>query len=250
MKKLLVACALSAAVAMPSQADTLLGVYVGAQGWKMGTDGGFAQNDALADFNFEDETNASFYAALEHPIPLIPNVKLIRTTLDTSGVAQLDSTFTFGGEVYVAGSTVQTSNDLTTTDYILYYELLDNDVVSLDVGISGKQLDGEFMVSDADTQQSSAESFDEIIPMVYSRIGVGLPLTGLGAYIEGSFLSIGDDKFSDYQAAITYNFVESLAIDMTVQAGYRAVSVDIEDLDDVYADLDFRGAFVGLEFHF
>jgi outer membrane protein len=250
MNKFIAVCALSTVFTVPAHADTLLGLYVGAQGWNMETEGGFAQNTALANFNFEDETNVSFYAALEHPIPLVPNIKLVRTNLDTSGISQLDGSFTFGNEEYSVNSQLQTTADLITTDFILYYEILDNDLVSVDVGVSAKQVDGDFMVLDADTQKSSSVSFDGFIPMVYSRLAVGLPFTGLAAYAEGSYLSFDDTKLTDYQVAITYNFVESLAIDMELQAGYRSVNVDLEDLDDIYANLDFKGAFVGLQFHF
>lgn len=250
MKKYFAAAMLSAAVCLPVHADTLLGLYLGAQGWSNETSGGFAQNESLANFDFEDETNTSFYVALEHPIPLIPNVKAVRTTLDTAGLTQLDGTFTFGDEVYALNSRLQTTADLTTTDLILYYELLDNDIVSFDVGLSGKLVDGDVLVVDTDTQQTSAESFSVVVPMVYSRFALGIPLTGLGAYVEGSFLSIDDNTVTDYQAAITYNFIESLAIDMTLQAGYRATTIEIEDIDDIFADLEFKGAFIGLQFHF
>lgn len=250
MKKYFAAAMLSAAVCLPVHADTLLGLYLGAQGWSNETSGGFAQNESLANFDFEDETNTSFYVALEHPIPLIPNVKAVRTTLDSAGLTQLDGTFTFGDEVYALNSRLQTIADLTTTDLILYYELLDNDIVSFDVGLSGKLVDGDVLVVDTDTQQTSAESFSVVVPMVYSRFALGIPLTGLGAYVEGSFLSIDDNTVTDYQAAITYNFIESLAIDMTLQAGYRATTIEIEDIDDIFADLEFKGAFIGLQFHF
>lgn len=250
MKKLVAACALTTLVVLPAQADTLFGLYVGAQGWNMKTEGGFAQNAVLANFDFDNDTNTSFYAALEHPIPLLPNIKLVSSTLDTAGVTQLDASFTFANEVYTADSRLQTTANLSTTDIILYYEILDNDLVSFDVGISGKYLDGEFAVVDTDTQQSSMASFEGIVPMVYSRFALGLPLTGLGAYVEGSFLSIDNNTVTDYQAAITYNFIENLAIDMTFQAGYRATSVELEDVDDIYSDLEFKGAFVGLQFHF
>ena len=79
---------------------------------------------------------------------------------------------------------------------------------------------------------------------------VGLPFTGLSAYAEGSYLSFDDHKVSDFQVALTYSFVENLAIDMTLQVGYRDITVDIEDLDDVYADLGYDGVFAGLEIHF
>ena len=251
-KKVLILATIASisSVCMPTKADTLLGAYVGAQAWNMQAEGGFAQNESLAGFSFEEESNSSFYVALEHPIPLVPNIKLARTTYDTSGTTILNGTFTFGDEVYVVNSQLETTADLTTTDYILYYELLDNDLVSLDLGISGKHVDGEFLVVDQNTQQASMEAFDVIVPMVYSRPAVGLPLTGLGLYAEGSFLSIDDNTVSDIQAALTYNFVESLALDMTVQLGYRVTTIELDDIDDVFADLEFDGVYLGIEFDF
>ena len=43
---------------------------------------------------------------------------------------------------------------------------------------------------------------------------------------------------------------ENLAIDVTFQIGYRAITVELDDLDDIYADLEFKGFFAGLEVHF
>jgi outer membrane protein len=86
--------------------------------------------------------------------------------------------------------------------------------------------------------------------MLYSRLALGVPFTGFGAYIEGSLLAIDDHTVSDYQAVITYSLMENLALDVTFQVGYRAVTLELEDLDDIYSDLEFKGAFAGLEVHF
>ena len=86
--------------------------------------------------------------------------------------------------------------------------------------------------------------------MVYSRLAVGVPFTGFGAFVEGSFLSIDDHTISDYQAAITYSLMGNLAIDLTLQLGYRAVTLELDDLDDIYSDLEFKGIYAGLEVHF
>jgi outer membrane protein len=106
------------------------------------------------------------------------------------------------------------------------------------------------VVSESESNRTATEEFSGVIPMAYAKAEVGLPFTGLGVYAEGSFLAIGDHSVSDIQAALTYSFVESLALDMTLQAGYRAVTVELDDIDDFYADLEFNGVFVGLEFDF
>ncbi|MEQ3653309.1 MAG: TIGR04219 family outer membrane beta-barrel protein, partial [Glaciecola sp.] len=246
MRKSLLGCAMLAAVATaPAQADTLLGAYVGAQGWNMGVEGGFANEESLTEFSYDDQTNSSLYVALEHPVPLIPNLKLVRTTMDTSGFTNLNSQFEFNGELYSANTDVSTDFEMSATDIILYYEILDNDLVSVDIGLNGKYLDGTIVVSESESNRTATEEFSGVIPMAYAKAEVGLPFTGLGVYAEGSFLAIGDHSVSDIQAALTYSFVESLALDMTLQAGYRAVTVELDDIDDFYADLEFSGVFVG-----
>ena len=241
---------ITSCISFNASADTILGGYIGVQTWEVGSEGGFAESENIVDFGFEDENNLHFYAALEHPIPLIPNIKIARTTLDTAGGTNLTSTFEFGGEVFSASTVLDTDVELETTDYILYYEILDMDVASLDLGVNIKQIDGRFFVADTNTMRSAADEFKGFVPMGYARAAVGIPGTGLGAYVEGSVLSVDDSSLVDYQVAVTYSFIETLALDLTIQAGYRSTELDIEDIDDVFADLQFDGAFVGVEFDF
>jgi len=239
---------LALCVSFTSQADTLLGLYAGAQAWNMETSGGFSNDGSNTEFNFEEQTNTNLYVAFEHPIPLIPNVKVQRTAMDTQGDVILDAQFTLGDKVFAANGNAFTDVSLTTTDFILYYELFDNDLVSFDVGLNAKHIDGEFLATvDGETGR---EEFSGPVPMVYSRLAVGVPFTGFGAFVEGSFLSIDDHTISDYQAAITYSLMENLAIDLTLQLGYRAVTLELDDLDDIYSDLEFKGIYAGLEVHF
>ncbi|WJG09924.1 TIGR04219 family outer membrane beta-barrel protein [Aliiglaciecola sp. LCG003] len=238
-------------IAVPVQADTLLGLYVGAQAWNMDTEGGFANDASLTNFDFDTETKSSFSVALEHPVPLLPNIKVRRTTLDTGGDVTLNSNFTFNGEIFSVDTPLMSQVDLTNTDFILYYELFDNDLVSFDFGINGKYIDGEIFVQDsADATKFAREQFSGVVPMVYSRLYLGMPLTGLGVYAEGSYLSIDDHTLSDFEVALAYEFVDNLAIDMTLQLGYRETTLELDDLDDIYSDLAFSGVFLGLEVHF
>ena len=251
MKKGLLVAALGCAMlSQASHADTIAGVYVGAQMWQTDTSGGFADSSNTADFNFDDETNTALYVALEHPLPFVPNVKVNHTSLDNSGSTVLSSNLTFDGQLYTANSTVSTDVEISATDFILYYELFDNDLVSFDLGVNAKYIDGDLFVVDRASNTSGATEFSGVVPMAYSKVQLGLPFTGLSAYFEGSYLSFDDHELSDYQVALQYSFIESIALDMTLQLGYRNVTVDIEDLDDVYADMEFDGVFAGLELHF
>ena len=120
MKKYCLAAALSMACLAPTaQADTLLGLYLGVDGWRSDNSGSFAQNDNLQNFNYDDETFISYYAALEHPVPLVPNFKFKYTELELNGSTTLDDTFSFGDADYVVGTQVGTVSDLSHIDYIL-----------------------------------------------------------------------------------------------------------------------------------
>lgn len=234
-----------------SKADTLLGLYVGAQGWNMETAGGFSNEETNADFYFDDQTNSNLYVAFEHPLPLVPNIKVQRTVMDTSGETSLDAEYEFGGKIYASNSELMTDVELSVTDFILYYELFDNDLISFDVGLNAKYIEGELFVTDQnDASNSAREEFSGPVPMFYSRLAVGLPFTGFGAFVEGNFLSLDDHTFTDYQAAVTYSLMENLAIDVTFQVGYRAVTIELENLDGIYSDLEFKGVYAGLEVHF
>ena len=63
-------------------------------------------------------------------------------------------------------------------------------------------------------------------------------------------LSVDDHSLTDYQAALTYSLMENLALDVTFQLGYRAVELELEDLDGIYSNLEFKGVYAGLEVHF
>lgn len=251
MKKSLISLAILSLSAAHVQADTLLGVYAGAQGWNMEASGGFSTNSTLQNFNFEDKTQGSFYVALEHFVPLVPNVKVRQTSMDTSGNTDLTVPFTFAGKVYGVNDSLNTQVDLSATDATLYYELFDNDLLSFDFGLTAKYIDGTLMVENSkDASINSSQSFSGVVPMAYSRIAVGLPLTGWGVYAEGNYLSIDSHSLLEYQAAITYTVVDNLAVDVDIQLGYRAFELELDDLDDISTDLSFKGPFAGIEVHF
>lgn len=249
MNKKIAALTLTCCLAAPlSQADTLLGLYAGAQAWRMDSSGALSDSATLlTEFNFSQETQGSYYLAFEHPIPLIPNAKIIHSEMDTQGGVTLVGDFSFAGETFRSGTSVNTDVELVNTDYVLYYELFDNDLIAFDLGLNGKYIDGSLLVTDKQT--ASMRNFSGIVPMLYSRVEVGLPFTGLGAYVEGSYLSFNHTLY-DYQAAITYTFIDSLAVDMTAQFGYRSVSLELDGLDSIHSDINFDGLFAGLEVHF
>ncbi len=233
-----------------SHADTLLGLYGGAQMWAMESEGAFSSDTNLASFTFDDERQGSYYLAFEHFIPLVPNAKLIQTSFDTNGFTDLSSSFTFGGETFASDTRLNTDVEMGMTDHILYYEILDNDLVSIDLGINAKKIDATISVDDTINGISGSQDVTGYIPMVYSKIEFGIPATDWSIFAEGSYLSIDDHSVSDLNAAFEYRIIDSLAVNVALQIGGRAVTIELDDLDNTYTDLEFSGVYAGIEVHF
>ncbi|WP_017444565.1 TIGR04219 family outer membrane beta-barrel protein [Gayadomonas joobiniege] len=243
---------------MQAKADTVLGLYAGAQYWNIEPEGQFGSSaDDQETFAFDDAGNASYYVALEHLVPIIPNIKLRHNQMeDLQGGGVIDNSYTFAGQTYPENTNVSVNADLSNTDYILYYELFDNGLFSFDFGLNVKHIDGLIQVTgvpennSSGTSASSSEDFSGFVPMGYLAAEVALPGTGFSVYADGSLLTVGDHSLTDYQLGLAYEFVDNLAVDMSVQLGYRSFALELDDLEDIYSDLEFNGAYAGLQIHF
>lgn len=249
MKKTLTAVLLTTTLLpMVASADTIFGVYAGGQYWHTNTSGSFADTTNLRRFNFDSEQQSSLYVAVEHPIPLIPNFKIRHNQLEVTGSTVLDNGFSYANQNWAAGTTVQTWVDLTHTDFTLYYEILDNDLVAVDLGVTAKRVDGLLAVSDGNlTGQLSSDGW---VPTLYAHGRFGIPATDLTLFALANAVSIDDNSIRDMEAGIEYRLVENLAIDVNLQLGYRNITIELDDLDGIYSDIRFKGPYLGLEIHF
>lgn len=249
MKKTILACALLGSFAITSaQAATLVGFKVGGDYWQADTSGTFAENgQAQQDFNYSSSSQGSFWVAIEHPIPLIPNVKIRENRLDSNGGATVDG-FVFGGKTF--DGDVNTSTNLSNTDFVLYYELLDNDLVALDLGAAYKKMNGSLRVNHTDTQGriSSEKDLDSGVVMAYADAQVGIPGLGLYGFAE---VMVGVDETSvyDYSVGLGWQF-DGVALDTKVRVGYRDFNFDVNDFDGVSTNSQFNGYFAGVELAF
>ncbi|MBK0065049.1 MULTISPECIES: TIGR04219 family outer membrane beta-barrel protein [unclassified Acinetobacter] len=184
---------------------------------------------------YKIDQDGAFQASLafEHPIPLIPNIKLKYTKLDLD--AQANSIF------------IDQSNvDLDQTDLILYYEILDN-IVSADVGLGVLKLEGQ--VKQYDDILYKTHKIDGYNPLVYAQVGAKLPFTGFQAKAEALYSDYDDAKITDFQAEVQYNMIHNLLVDVGAKVGYRVLNIDF-DRDDETLKMEFKGPYVGLEAHF
>ncbi|WP_076415796.1 TIGR04219 family outer membrane beta-barrel protein [Shewanella sp. UCD-KL12] len=249
MKKTLLACALlGSLVGTSAQAASLIGFKVGGDYWKADTSGTFAESgQPQQDFNYSSSSQGSIWVAVEHGIPIIPNFKIRENRLEASGSAVADD-FKFGGQTF--NGDIKSSSDLSNTDFVLYYELLDNDMVALDLGAAYKKMHGSFRVNDTVTNGriNAEKELDSGIVMAYADAQVGIPGLGLYGFAD---VMIGVDETSvyDYSVGLGWQF-DGTAVDTKVRVGYRDFNFDVNDFNGVTTNTQFKGYFAGVELSF
>ncbi|MDB2386872.1 TIGR04219 family outer membrane beta-barrel protein [Shewanella sp.] len=249
MKKTLLACALlSSVTGGAAHAATVIGFEIGGDYWQADTGGTFAEKgQPQQDFNYDNSSQGSIWVAVEHPVPLVPNVKIRQNKISDDGGANVTN-FNFAGKQYKGAITTDT--DLSNTDFVLYYELLDNDIVSLDFGAAYKLMDGNVRVHQvlASGNKHSEKSIDSGIVMGYVDAQVGVP--GLGLYgFTDIMMGVDESNVYDYSVGLGWNF-DGTALDYRVRVGYRDFQFNVNNFDGVTADTQFNGYFAGVEIAF
>lgn len=239
---------LLAALAMPASADTVFGLYAGAGSWQQQYSGDVASGitaiDVEDDLDLGDQNNNVFYVALEHGVPGLPNLRLQRVSVSTSGDSVLTRAIDFNGTVFEFADPVATDVDLTQTDLVMYYELLDN-VVSLDLGVSARLVDGDVAV--ASLTESSRARFKGVLPMLYARMRADLPLTGLWIGAQAQGMGYDGNTLIDAEAQLGWESKWGIG----AEAGWRMQHMELADYDEISdADFDVSGPYLALNFHF
>lgn len=219
-------------------AADVVGLGANVSYWDSDLSGTAATNGSVVDvendLDLSSDTNANLSAYIEHPVPLLPNVRLNYTVIEQSGRGRLSPE----GFDFIPGNVdVQSSLDLEQLDITLYYELLDN-WVNLDAGITARDLDGELLVQEIGGTAASRTEVDGVIPMGYLAARFDLPLTGVSVGAEGNVISFDGDSIYDVNA---YGQFEIAVV--TLRAGYREMSIDYEDSNDKL-DVEIGGPFI------
>jgi outer membrane protein len=225
-----------------ANADTL-SISVGGGVWNQSSSGNIkkagdpAAVEVKSQLFWGDESQGYLFATLEHPIPIIPNVKLMKTTLDQSGNGAAD--FVFDGKHY--SGNVSNDFSMETLDLYAYYEILDN-VVSLDLGLDIRKIKVDYAITGtvSGTTTTTTDSVDETIPMLYAMVGA-TPWPDLTFSGELSYMSYDGSTVSDFIAKVSY----TTSFLVGVEAGYRNQQYKLDNVSDTNADLSFEGVFAG-----
>ncbi len=183
---------------------------------------------------FSEKQDIFLKAYLEHPLPVIPNVKLGYTALSHEGSSSVND-FTWGDNTY--NGTIESSLSLDMTDVTLYYEFLDN-WAEMDAGVTLRYISGNMDVRSSEV--SDVADFSIWVPMLYGKVRFNLPVTDLSFQLEANAISYWDITAYDYELSARY----TLAMGVGLEAGYRAFGLDSDALvNGFHANMDFSGPY-------
>ncbi|VAW68449.1 hypothetical protein MNBD_GAMMA09-1243 [hydrothermal vent metagenome] len=215
-----------------------LGLFVGGGVWDYDSSGTFGSTgagdsviDVESDLGFSGSQDGYVWAAFEHFIPLIPNIRIEAASIADKGVA---NGLVFNGTPVSGTASVSLDN----VDAILYYRLLDN-WVNFDFGLNIRNLSGDFKMA------TETVSISETIPMLYLSAQFDMPFTGLSLGGDINIVNYSGSKYQDVRLRALYEFGV-----IGLEAGYKTTTVELDDISNINSKLEFKGLIVGAFLHF
>lgn len=249
MKKLL-AIAIASTAPMMAQADLLFTIDAGGSMWNAEASGEVDGGIDLGKggLNLDSENNNVLFASFEHPIPVIPNIKIKKTDLDLSGTGTANYKFL---DKNLTGASDSVLN-LSHTDLTLYWGVpLPIPFFDINFGLTARQFDGEVSVTateqSSSTQITQTEELNFTMPMGYLNVDFDSHF-GVYARAELNALSFDGNGVTDTEFAIGYTLPLPIPmLDINLEAGHRAINLTTdEDTVDIETDIDVAGMFFGL----
>lgn len=195
--------------------------------------------DVKNDLGWKDDNTFMGYLYIEHPIPILPNIRLGTTSLKLEGTGTVNNTVIYNGVPFTATSTVTSNLDLSHNELALYYEVIDT-FMDLDLGLNFKFFNSNVYIKDT-MGNSAATNFKETVPMLYGAVTIPIPATGFK--LAGDFTTVNykDSTFTDYMVRVRYETSFMLGVEL----GYRSLHIDYQDIsNNEYAKLDLKGPYL------
>jgi outer membrane protein len=234
---------------------------------------------AIPDFavrNTEADGSYWLWAAFEHPIPLLPNIRAEYLVSEHSGTSQPCPTGEFDTDILFDESQcivieklgdrkvtelVTTTLNLDVVDLTAYYEVLDN-WVSLDLGLTVRMLQGDFIedlplrsvfgvsastCSDGGGTSAAGSAcilpakqkvtpIDFVLPLLYAKAEAELPFTGFYASALAQGISDGDNSMKEVRAELGYTADITPLLEIGATLGYRYSDMNTKDLKGIFTE--------------
>jgi len=203
--------------------------------------------DVIDDLDLENPEQSSMTLILEHPITALPNFRYQGYELDSSDYSSFPSDLRLNGETLNSGNGITSSIDLTQDDIVLYYQLPSSNRMNLDLGVDLKRFDGEISLDGTD---STRVSVNETIPLLYLSARYDLSNSGfyVGAHINANIIDLGlsDSSAQDSTIMLGYDSGNGLG----VEGGFKYFSLDLNEVDQPDAELEYDGIYLNGYYNF
>lgn len=229
------------------QAD-FVGLNIGAGHWSPTLSGSFNSKNGGSAINLKDDlgineqSQTSLVFTVEHPIPLLPNIRYQGFSLDSTATSIPTNDLNFNGKIFNSGEQLRSNFNLSHDDIVLYYQLLNN-WINLDMGVDLKRLDGEVELRGNETARLNV---DETIPMLYLSARYDFAFSGfyIGANINN--FTLGDSAAEDSTLRLGYESRQGLGI----EGGIKTFSLELDDASNLDTDIKYDGIFLNGYYNF
>jgi len=229
-----------------AQAD-MLGLTLTGDYAKLSLSGRAGDHAFSQPLQFSDDDWQSWSAAFEHPLPLVPNIALRRQVANWSGNTQLGAELQLDRYRYASKTNINNVVDLKSTDLSFYYEVLDNSLLALDLGVTAMDYDAELAVTGPTSKRRTASGF---LPLLYGNLTVQVWGIDTALFWQGNYTDYRDQQWTQAKMGIAYQLLDLTALSVEVKLGWQHQSVTLTDKDQLDLDFRMKGPFVALEADF
>jgi outer membrane protein len=212
--------------------------------------------DLKNDARIEDKTQPWARLKFEHPIPIIPNIKLAYMPVKFEGSGRLTQDIRWGDFTFEANTDFNLSVKLDRVDATLYYNLpfiktATAGKLDIEFGLNVRTItfEGKLSGIEKNTGLSISEVASITLPIPMGHLAAEIkPINQLSLLGEVNYIGYSKNAYYDYRAGLRLSPVRAL-LKPFVEVGYRSEKLKIDE-KDVKTDIKMGGAYalVGIKF--
>ncbi|MDQ7056028.1 MAG: TIGR04219 family outer membrane beta-barrel protein [Persephonella sp.] len=202
--------------------------------------------DIKDDLNIGDKNSYFIRVKLEHPVPLLPNIKLQYTKMRFTGDGTVTKSYTFGNITVNVNDRVQTKLDLDHYDAVLFYNLPFINIfqiIDAEIGLNIRVVDFYAKVRDVTGNIEDSTSFLAPIPMLYGSLEIK-PAGFLSLLVEANGIAYQGSHYYDITGEVRIKPIRNILADFYIGGGYRYEKLKIDDVDNTSADVKIKQPYI------
>ncbi len=191
-------------------------------------------------YGLKDRSESGYaWLELKHDT-LLPNYRFEMSSFFVDGKSEKATIYS--GTLFAKGSTVEL--ELDQYDNIFFYSLIDNEVLTIDLGLDIKTHDGYMSIERGSTKKK--EKNDGTLVLYYTGVTLN-PTSNITIQYNGKYGSKGSSKIKDEVIKAQYMFLDQGAFSLGAEIGYKKELKKIDSSDISYtSDMNIKGAFIGI----